>query len=184
MIFLISRLAGSNVLRKRVKQLLSVLSTCDVRFARSLVDIICVHLSLASTDFVEIGLGEATLFVLAFTVKLYGILEAKTALKSVHSLADYPISSVPPSIFHDNVSITLRITSKFFPIHDLSVIPQTRGSSGSVVTMLREGRSGFRVPVWQEICLFSKTSRPVVSPTQTRIQWVPAFFPGVKAART
>lgn len=117
-------------------------------------------------------------------MKLYDILELKTPLKSVHSLAHYPIGSVPPSKFHDNVSITLHITSKFFPIHNLSVIPQTRCSSGSMVTMLRAGRSGFGDPVWQEICLFSKTSRPVLRPTQARIQWVPAFFPGVKAART
>jgi hypothetical protein len=168
----------------RVKQLLSVLSTCDVRFARSLLDIICIQLSVASTDFVEIGVGKATLFVLAFTIKLYSILEVKNALKSVHSLSDYPISSVPPSKFHDNVSITLHITSKFFPIHSLSVILKTCGSSGSMVTMLRAGRSGFRVPVWQEICRFSKTFRPVVGPTQARIQWLPAFFPGVKTAVT
>ena len=182
--FLIRRLAGSNVLRKPVKQLLSILSTCVVRFARSLVDIICTQLSVASLDFVEIGIGKAPLLVLAFAVKLYDTLEVKNALKSVHSLADYPISSVPPSKFHGNLTITLHITSKFFPINNLSVVPQTHSSSDSMVTMLRAGRSGFRVPVWQEIYLFSKTSRPFVRPTQTRIQWVTAFFPGVKAVRT
>ena len=130
------------------------------------------------------GKEKATLLVLAFTVKLYNLWEVKSTLKSVHSLADYPISSVSPSQFHHNVSTNLYIASKFFPVHNLSVIPQTRGSSGSMVNMLRGGRSGFWVPVWQEICLFSKTSRPVVRHTQPRIQWVPTFFPGFKAART
>jgi len=86
--FLISRLAGNNVLHKRVKQLLSILHTCVVRFARNLVDIICIHLCVASTDFVEIGIGETALLLLVFTVKLYDILEIKKALKSVHNLAD------------------------------------------------------------------------------------------------
>jgi hypothetical protein len=142
-IFPISRLAGSNVLRKRLKQLLSILSTCVVRFARSLVDVICVQLSVEPTAFVEIGIGKAIFLVLTFTVKPYDILEVKNALKSVHSLADYHISSVPPSKFHDNVSISLHITSKIFPIHNLSVIQQTRGSSGSMVTMLLAGRPDF-----------------------------------------
>ena len=81
-------LAGSNVLRQCLKQLLSILYTCVVQFARSSVDIISVQLCLASTDFVEIGIGKTALLVLAFTVKLYDILEVKKILKSVHDLAD------------------------------------------------------------------------------------------------
>jgi len=46
--------------------------------------------------------------------------------------------------------------------------------------MLRAGRSGFRDPVWHEICLFSKRSIPVVRPAQRLIQWYQRSVPGLR----
>ena len=40
--------------------------------------------------------------------------------------------------------------------------------------------SGVRFPLWTILCLYSKTSRPVLSPTQTPLRAKPvAVFPGV-----
>jgi hypothetical protein len=41
---------------------------------------------------------------------------------------------------------------------------------------------GFKFRQSQEICLFFKTARPVVGPSQPPTRWVPAFFPKGKAA--
>ena len=48
-----------------------------------------------------------------------------------------------------------------------------------VVSKLRAGRSGVRIPVGPRDFLVSKACRLTVSPTHPRIQWVPGLFPGV-----
>jgi len=56
------------------------------------------------------------------------------------------------------------------------------GSVVNIVTRLLAGRSGARIPAEANILLLSETPRPVLGPTQPRIQWVPGFFLGEKAA--
>jgi len=41
---------------------------------------------------------------------------------------------------------------------------------------------GFKSRQDQTISLFSNTSRLAPAPTQPPVQWVPVFFPGIKAA--
>jgi hypothetical protein len=50
-----------------------------------------------------------------------------------------------------------------------------------IATRLRAGSSGFDSQQWQEIFLFSTSSRPTMGLTQPPIQWVPwALSPQVK----
>lgn len=51
-----------------------------------------------------------------------------------------------------------------------------------LVTNLRDGGSGVRIPVGANIYLSSKTSRLAMGPTQPPTQWVQGFCPGGKAA--
>jgi hypothetical protein len=48
-----------------------------------------------------------------------------------------------------------------------------------IETMLLAGRSRVREPVWKRIS--PKNFSPALEPTQPPIQWVPGFFPRVKA---
>lgn len=74
-----------------------------------------IHCCVGSTDLVAIGVGKAALLALAFNVKLFDILEVKNALKSIHTLADYPICSGPPGKFHHSVSISLHFPFQILP---------------------------------------------------------------------
>lgn len=48
-----------------------------------------------------------------------------------------------------------------------------------VVTRIRDGRSGVRIPARQEVYLCSQTSSPTLLPTQPHIHWMPgALSPG------
>jgi hypothetical protein len=64
--------------------------------------------------------------------------------------------------------------------------PQSVQESGSrdslvgIVTRLRAGRSGARIPEGERGVLFSKTPRPALGPTQPPVQRVPSFFPEIK----
>ena len=106
-----------------------------------------VQCCVGSTDFVAIGVGKAALLALAFNVKLFDILEVKNALKSIHSLADYPFAVILRVNFTTAFRSAYNFLSKFFSIRNLSVIPQTRCSSCCIATRLRTRRFGFRVPV-------------------------------------
>jgi hypothetical protein len=64
----------------------------------------------------------------------------------------------------------------------LMIMGGSRNSSVGIATgyELDDRGVGVRVPVGSRI--FSTSPRPALGPTQPPIQWVPEFFPGVKAA--
>jgi hypothetical protein len=65
------------------------------------------------------------------------------------------------------------------------VVQETGGVGDSIVRVvitLRAGRFGVRIPAGSRDSLFFEMFRPVTA--QSSSQWVPWFFPGVKAART
>jgi hypothetical protein len=59
---------------------------------------------------------------------------------------------------------------------------RSSGSVVGIVTTLPAGRSGVRILAVQGIFLFSKTCIPALGPTNPPLQWMPASFPGSKAA--
>jgi hypothetical protein len=57
----------------------------------------------------------------------------------------------------------------------------SRGSSVSIVSWLRAGRSGFDLRQRQRIFLLAAASRPALGPSQPPVQWIPGVLsPGVK----
>jgi hypothetical protein len=48
-----------------------------------------------------------------------------------------------------------------------------------IANSYRRDEPGFEFRYWQEVFLFSKTSRLSLGHTQPPIQWMPAFFPCV-----
>ena len=51
-------------------------------------------------------------------------------------------------------------------------------SSVSIVTKLRAGQSGVRLPAWGKRFFFFKKFRLSLGSTKPPVQWVPGFFPG------
>ena len=58
----------------------------------------------------------------------------------------------------------------------------SRGSVVLMVTSLRAGRFGVRIPVGEIEFLFCKTFRAALGPTQPSVKWVTWFVPRGKAA--
>jgi len=80
---------------------------------------------------------------------------------------------------HNKNSYCAKFARQSFEILQASKL-QEAGVVQSVVNTAWAGRCGVRIPLKKT--LFSKTSRPVLGPTQPPVQWVVGFFPGDKAA--
>jgi hypothetical protein len=62
------------------------------------------------------------------------------------------------------------------------VILEVLDSIVNTMTRLLAGRSGARIPAEANTRLLSETPKPILGPTQPRIQWVPVLFLRGKAA--
>jgi len=65
----------------------------------------------------------------------------------------------------------------------LRVCSTSRGAEVSIVTFLRAGQSGVRIPIGTTDFPFSKMSIPSLGPTQLPFQGIPGLYPGGRAFR-
>jgi hypothetical protein len=86
-------------------------------------------------------------------------------------------------ISHSSAPNSVIIISSSTSSSSNSSSSSNRGIVG-IANRLRTERSGDRIPLGRDAFCFPKPSRLALGPIQSLIQWVPAYFPGAKAAGT